>query len=77
VVDHTQVREIAKYLALAIIFNGLSNQVGDIFSQKTAFYQSKYGEATQRQILGLDLNKDGTVEANEGVNIYSAKLVRR
>lgn len=75
--DLTQVREMAKYLALQMIYNGQSNTVNDIFGLKAAEYQSKYELASQRQMIGLDLNLDGTVDYGEGKNLYSARLVRR
>lgn len=77
IVDHTQIREIAKYWALMIIFNSQSNQVGDVFSVKAGEYSSKLNTAMQRQILGLDLNKDGNIETGEGVTIHTATLLRR
>lgn len=79
VVDLLQVREMAKYLALAIIFEGQSNQVGDVYEIKSLNYRSKYETATQRQIIGLDLSGDNVADtaAGEGVNLYAARMVRR
>jgi hypothetical protein len=77
IVDHSQIREIAKYWALMIIFNAQSNQVGDVFSAKAQEYNSKLNTVLQRQILGLDLNRDGNIESGEGVNIHSSTLLRR
>lgn len=76
-IDKSEVREMAKYRALQIIFSGLSNQIGDLFQQKADLYESKFSLVSQRQILGLDLNADGMIESGEGVNIYSARLVTR
>ena len=77
VVDHSQVREMAKYLALHLIFSGISNQVGDVFSQKAGEYRSKFNTVSGRQIIGLDLNGDSVVDSGEGVNLSSARLIRR
>lgn len=77
VVDHEQVREMAKYLALHLIFSGASNQVGDVFSLKAQEYRSKFNTVSGRQIIGLDLNGDSAVDVGEGVNLSSARLIRR
>lgn len=75
--DHSQVREMAKYLALHLIFSGISNQVGDVFSLKAQEYRSKFNTVSGRQIIGMDLNGDTVVEAGEGVNLSSARMIRR
>lgn len=76
VVDKSEVREMAKYLALHIIFSGVSNQVGDVFDAKAIDYHGKYNIASQRQIIGLDLNGDSVADPGEGVNTSSARLIR-
>lgn len=77
--DLTQVREMAKYLALHIVFEGLSNVVGDVFSAKSQGYRGQYTTAQDRQIIGLDLNEDGEVDTayGEGVDLSAARLIRR
>jgi hypothetical protein len=77
VVDHTQVREMARYWALMMIYNAQSNQVGDIFSVKSQDYSSKLNTAIQKQVIGLDLNKDGDISLGEGVSIHVSTLFRR
>ena len=75
-VDKTEVRGMGKYMALYMIYYGLSNVVGDIFEQKAATYWSRYLTVSDRQIIGLDLNADGKVDNGEGVNMRVAKMVR-
>jgi hypothetical protein len=73
--DKSEVRTMAKYLALHLIYMGLSNVAEDIFSKKASIYWSKYLKASDRQIIGFDLDGDGTVSNGEGVNTSVAKLV--
>lgn len=77
VADISQVKEMSKYLVLKLIFSGVSNQVGDVFNLKSVFYDSKFETAIQRQIIGLDLNDDGNADVGEGVNLSSARMIRR
>lgn len=76
VVDRAEVREMSKYLALYIIFNGQQNQVDDIHAAKARTYDSRFRVASQRQIVGLDLNGDGVLSSGEGVSISTSRLVR-
>lgn len=78
VVDKTEVREMAKYYALWMIFEGISNKIGDVFSLKASEYRGEYTIRTERQILALDLDGSGTIEPVEGVNLQQgARLIRR
>jgi hypothetical protein len=56
---------------------GLSNQTDDVFDKKAKEYTKFEEAARQRVILRLDINKDGEVDATEGVSIYSGSLFRR
>jgi hypothetical protein len=76
VVDLSEVRTMAKYFALHLIYNGQSNVVDDIHSKKAAEYWSKYLVARNREILSLDLNKDATITPGEGVAMHSAVMRR-
>jgi hypothetical protein len=76
-VDKAQVRTMAKYLSLHLIYIGLSNIVDDIFSQKSATYWSKYLTASDRRIIGFDLDGDATISTNEGINTRATRMYKR
>jgi hypothetical protein len=79
VVDTAEVREWACYMALSIIFTGISNAPDDVFHQKSLEYAKK--EHTfmnySLNILKLDYDGDGTLESSERVGFRSTLLVRR
>lgn len=77
VVDKSEVRTMGKYLALHLIFSGQSNQLDDIHRRKAAEYWSKYLTASERQVIGLDLDQDAVVSQGEGVVLRTAKLLRQ
>lgn len=77
VADLEEVKQWSIFQTLKLIMQGLSNQTDDVFDKKAKEY-SKFEEAArQRVILRLDINKDGEVDATEGVSIYSGSLFRR
>jgi len=77
VADLEEVKQWSIFQTLKLIMQGLSNQTDDVFDKKAKEY-SKFEEAArQRVILRLDINKDGVVDATEGVSIYSGSLFRR
>lgn len=76
VVDVDEVKEWSRFLTLQFIYNDLSNQVGDIFSQKSEQYKSWALESRQKSILKLDINGDGNVDSTEGVDMTWRRLRR-
>lgn len=78
IVDIKEFKQWSKFLTLSIIFNSLSNQVDDIFSQKAAKYQSMAISGKTRATYRLDFNQNGTIEQNsEKTENISGLLVRR
>lgn len=77
VVDILEVQEWSKFETLAIIFEGLSNDVEDIFSVKADKYRRLRDGARSRSSLRLDLNSDSVLENTEVIDIRSAEMVRR
>ena len=63
VIDSTELKYWAKYRALRIIFEGLSNAVDDIFDKKASKYGSQENEWRNQtfNILVLDYNSDGII----------------
>ncbi len=62
--------------ALAMIYKGIQNQVGDVFSEKAKFYFAEADKGSHRAKLRLDLNLDGDQKTYESVNMTSRDLVR-
>lgn len=79
VIDIAEVREWAAYMALSIIFNGISNSPEDVFFQKSLDYAKKSNEFQNYSfnILKLDYNGDGTASDSEKQDFRSGNLVRR
>lgn len=77
IADLEEVKQWSIFQTLKLIMMGLSNVTDDVFDKKAKEY-SKFEEAArQRVILRVDINKDGEVDATEGVSIYSGSLFRR
>ena len=76
-VDKTEVRSWSKFLTLQLIFEGLSNAIDDIFSQKAKKYESDAYRAKNRAYLRYDFNKDGELTTGETLVFSSIDLVRR
>lgn len=76
-VDLEEVRNWAGFIALRLIFEGLSNAKDDIFADKKRKYEALEIEARQRAILRIDTDKDGSVENIEGMSISTMDLFRR
>lgn len=77
IADLEEVRQWSIFQTLKLIMQGLSNVTDDVFDKKAKEY-SKFEEAArQRVILRIDVNKDGTVDATEGVSISSGSIYRR
>lgn len=77
IVDLEEVRQWSIFMTLRLIMQGLSNQSEDVFSKKAKEYTIMETAARQRVILRLDTNKDGIVDATEGVSIYSGNIFTR
>lgn len=77
--DVSEVREWACYQALAMIFMGISNSVEDVFQAKNKYYEKKSNEFQNYSlnILALDYNRDGTLDAIEKQDFRSGTLIRR
>lgn len=76
-IDKSEVRAWSKFLTLKLIFEGLSNAVDDVFSQKALKYSSDAIRSKDRVYLRYDFNKDGKLSLNEAENYSSVDIVRR
>lgn len=77
IVDHTEVKEWATYLALYLIFKTNSNQLDDVFSKKSKDYYSKADGAKTRSMFLFDYNGNGTIETGEFAILRTIDVVRR
>lgn len=76
VVDKSQVRQWAIYLALELIFEGNSNAVDDIFSKKSKSYNSKAISA-RNKFVQMDIDGSGSIDSDETLRLNSGSLFRR
>lgn len=77
VTDTQEVNDWSKFLTLSYIFEGLSNDVDDIFFEKANRYRSMAKDAESRAAIKLDFDGDGTLESSEEADLFSMTMVRR
>lgn len=77
IVDIEEVREWSTFLALKIIFEGISNAVDDIFHEKAKRYNAKMVEYRSKALLRLDVDGDGKAEEFEGITPAFGFIARR
>lgn len=73
IADVLEVRDWSTALTLQLIFEGMSNQVGDIYSLKADKYKGMAGERGNRASIRLDISEDETVTQKD---IYTGTMVR-
>jgi len=77
VVDIQEVQEWATFMALRLVFEGISNAVDDVFSLKARRYLELEVASRNRAVLRLDLDGDGEASLSEEVDIRNCIVVRR
>lgn len=77
ILHKSEVRRLSAYMALRMIFSGLSNQVDDIFNDKRLQYKELEKMARNRNYLTLDLDGDGIEDGNEKIDKRTFTMVRR
>jgi len=76
VIDSEQVRPWAKYLALQLIFESISNDVEDVFSMKAEKYKALAVKASSLFELKVDQDGDGDAEDDEVIHMASIGVRR-
>jgi len=76
-VDLTEVQNWSTMITLRLIFEGLSNAVDDVFSQKAQKYKELELVASQKTVIRLDVDGDEVIDIGEQEAIGSGTLVRR
>tara|TARA_R110001632_G_scaffold52197_6_gene129727 strand:+ start:159 stop:839 length:681 start_codon:yes stop_codon:yes gene_type:complete len=59
IVDIKEFKELSKYTTLRIIFEGISNDIDDVFHEKAVRANTKAVDTKKRAYLRLDVNGDG------------------
>lgn len=75
--EKEQVRRISCYMTLRVIFEGLSNQVDDVFDKKRAKFEALERSSKNRNYLTLDFDDDGQADNNDRQELASMTMVRR
>lgn len=70
-------KQLSIYTTLELIFMGISNKVDDVFLAKAREYRAKAFDVKNRGRIQADFDGNGTLEAKEGADMRSFKLVRR
>ena len=73
IIDIQEFKDWSKYVTLRIIFEGLSNEVGDIFRVKADNYASFQSKAMKRAVLRL--SPDGVADTQK-VHVFSGNIER-
>lgn len=76
IIDLEEVRKWSTNLTLKLIFQAIKNSVDDVFAEKAETYEGQEVFHRNRSIIRLDLNNDGIVDDNEGLNFKTFDLVR-
>jgi hypothetical protein len=76
-VDITEAKEWSTFIALRLIFEGMSNKIDDVFNNKAKLYKSMELEARNRVVVRLDLDGDGSIDNSEVLPVTSPRLVRQ
>lgn len=77
IIDKEEVNLWSTFIALRLIFDGVSNATDDIFAKKALSYGRMEAQARDRAFLSLDQNGDGEADTTERIEMSSVKVVRR
>jgi len=76
IIDIEETRQWSTFLCLRLIFEGLSNAIDDIYSEKAKRYEKLEQQARNRFILRIDLDGDGDAEVGEGFLLSNVRIRR-
>lgn len=76
-IDKSEVREVAAYWTLALIFQNLSNAVGDVFERDSKAYYGDVQKKWNKAFLRFDVDQDGELNEGEGDFSFGAIQVIR
>lgn len=71
-----QIREAAKFKALAVIFEDLTDSPDDIYMVRAKMYEDKFNKAMDMFFLSIDKDDDGLKDRSEELRSFTPKLRR-
>jgi hypothetical protein len=77
VVNTEEVKYWSTFMTLRLIFEGISNEIGDIFDKKAKDYGAKEAFYRDQAVLELDVDADGDIDDGEGEHGLQDCVVRR
>lgn len=77
IVNIENVKQWSTFVALRLIFEGISNAVDDIFAEKAKRYKGQEVQWRKTVLLNIDVDGDGIVDDAEGLDTSSAFVARR
>lgn len=72
----SEVKDAAKYLTLQKIFDWLSDNVDDKYSQLASQYETKFGRSFNSAFITIDKNDNGKADNNEKITVDYTRIVR-
>lgn len=77
VVDIEDVKQWSTFIVLRLIMDGLSNAEDDVFYAKSKYYKGKEVEWRKTALLQIDVDGDGVVDDDEGIDTAYSFVARR
>lgn len=77
VVDVDEVKQWATFWTLQLIFEGISNSTDDVFAEKASHYSRMRELWGKTALLRLDVDGDGVVDVDEGIDTAFPFVARR
>lgn len=77
IIDVTEVRPWATYLALELIFRDIGNAKDDVFKEKAERYEKEVVAAKQRAIIRLDVDDDGDADPDDSPDSWTGSMYRK
>ena len=74
--NFSEIRQAAKFLALSKLFFWLSDQVDDKWHQHARSFMSLYGQQFENFFLSIDKNDDGLEQVSEKQALSTARIIR-
>lgn len=77
IIDIEEVKQWSTFLALRLIFEGISNATDDVFAEKAKRYKGQEVEWRKTALLRLDIDGDGEADNKEGIDTAFSFVARR
>lgn len=77
IVNVENVKQWSTFIALRLIMEGISNAVDDVFSDKAKRYKGMEVKWRKTVLLQIDVDGDGVIDDEEGIDMASIFVARR